>query len=97
MRERTGEGDRINVIMSGAFRSMSVRMIVGAQLHSAQATNKYYEQGSIAQPGARATWKQDRLLRRRTTVEALSGQVRIGNVLLWVRPVRQSGTLRGAA
>src|SRR5262249_41795617 len=97
MRERIGVGGRINTIQSGAFRSSYVNMKVGAQLHSAQATNKYYEQGSIAQPGARAAWKQDRLLRRRTTVEALSGQIRIGNVLLRVRPVRQSGTLRGAA
>src|SRR5262245_31996616 len=97
MRGRMDEGCRINEILSGAFRSARVRIKVGHQLHSAQATNKYYEQGIIAQSGARAARKQDLLFRRRTTGEALSGQIRFGNVLLWARPVRPGGTLRGAA
>src|SRR5262245_31530409 len=97
MRERIGAGGRINAILFYAFRSTLVRMKVGAQLHAAQATNKHYEQGIIAQPGARAARKQDLLFRRRTTGEALSGQIRFGNVLLWARPVCPGGTLRGAA
>src|SRR5262245_37718126 len=97
MRERIGEIGRINAILPGAFRSARVKMKVGAQLHSAQATEKYYEQGNIVQPGARAIRKPGRLLRRRTTGEELSGQLRFGNANFRIRKVRQRGTLRGDA